>query len=219
MEIALTKSLSTEDKLCEIDLKGYVDLPAEKIIIFDTNIVFSSIFPRKVRKCVNLMKTKNNERDVRGSKRSLYQKNSRDEEKRIRVVNALEDGEFKRLGLYPGITNAVYGDLKHFERVFQTRNLDEWIKSVSDKVYRVFVSVEDLRNHNRVLSDTFPENSDFSVAVASYLLGSDFATDDYDSFCNASVNRLNKEYFDRWGSKKKLSRYDTDSLLMKLSKS
>ncbi len=65
-----------------------------------------------------------------------------------------------------------------------------------------------------MISETFSENSDFSVAMAAYLLGCDLATDDYTSFNVGSINRLKKIHFEKWGPEKRFCRHDSDSLLM-----
>jgi hypothetical protein len=215
MEIALTEKLCPDYRLC-IGPGEYLDLPATNIIIFDTNILLSAIFPKKKRKAHKIVEHSRKQYSDKWSKCLVEEKNIRSEGKKIKIVNAIESGEFHKRGIYPAITNSVYGELKYFERVFQVRNIEEWGKKLRDIIYRPILSVEHLRNSYPAISEAFQENADFSVAIASYLLGCNLATDDYRSFNVASNNKFKKIYFDRWGLEKKFLRHDSDSLLMLL---
>lgn len=212
MQIVLSEKLSTDDKLYVSDGE-YVDLPATNIKILDTNIVLPAIFPKESRKPDTIVNYIG--KSVKWKPRQLRIRNER---KRIKIVNAIESGKFQECGIYPGITNHVWGELKHWEEKLQVENIKRWWKKLNEKTYSTFVSVKGLRDQYKSLSQALPENADFSVAMASCIIGSDLATDDYTSFNNCCINMFKKVYFERWGSKKRFQRYDSDSLLMLLRK-
>lgn len=218
MQIDLSKSLSVEDKP-QISGSGCLNLPATNIIALGTDIVFPVIFPEEKRTphIISSYVEKIHQNDIE-DKIHWRSKEERSQEKRIQIVDAIEAREFQRRGLYPALPSPVYGELKTFEGMFRIGNIKEWKNKVSDRIYDISVSVENLRASNRPLSGTFPGQTAFSLAVASYSLGCDIATNDYISFNVASLNKFNKAYFERWGSKKRFVRHDTTSLLMLLSK-
>lgn len=218
MQITLSKSLSVNDKL-QIKGSGLLDLPAASVIFLDTNMVLPAIFPEEMRN-PNVISSYVERINSKNIKNRFYWR-SREVEinrKRIRIIKAVETGEFKRCGLYPGLTSPVYKDLRTFEEMMKTGNIEMWRNEMSDRIYDVSVSVEDLRGCNKSVSEAFPGQTDFSVAASSYLLGCDLATNDYISFSNNSMRRFENAYFERWGSKKRFLRHDVDSLLMLLSK-
>lgn len=217
MEIALSKNLSTKDKLYVADSKNYLELPANNMIILDTNILLPAVLPRENRRSTVLVSFEEKYHKRIPSKPLWRSSKLRKEEKRIEVVNAIEDGKFQKHGLYPGFTGPVYKELKSFDGFFQTRNIEKWKDELKDRTYLVYIPTEDLRTH-KTLSETNLEHSDFSVVASSYLLGCNFATDDYSSFDTACMNKLKNAYTERWGSRSKFVRHDTDSLLMLLRK-
>lgn len=217
MEIALSENLSTNDKLCVADSKNHLELPASKMIILDTNILLPAVLPRENRRPTILVDFEEQYHKSISNKPYWRSSEFRRGEKRIEVVNAIEDGTFQKHGLYPGFTDSVYGELRHFDGRFQTRNIEKWKDELKDRTYLVFTPAENLRI-NKTLSETNLKNSDLSVFVASYILGCNFATDDYGSFDTGCTNRLKNAYQERWGSRSKFVRHDTDSLLMLLRK-
>lgn len=217
MILELSEKLPADCTLHVKETGEKVELPASKIVVLDTCTVFPSMFPPEMRKSDVIANYIEELRPKFQKNPYLHSEQIKIEERRIKLVNAMEKGEFQKHGIYPGITNSVHGDLKFFEKIFKIKNVDRfWGNASDDRYYAIFLPVEDLRRCYKPFSEAFKENSDFSVAVASYLLGCDFASGDYTSFKQASMNMFKKAYFERWGSKKRFLRHDAESLLMRL---
>lgn len=217
MQIELPSNLSIDDRIYIKELEKYMIPPVDQIILFDTNILLPAIFPKKRRKpgvITDLMERFHQPKNYRSK---MYQR--KQESKRIEVINSIENGYFQDLGIYPGITNNVYGELQHFQEVLGLGNsLIGWRKKFEDKLYGIFISIEDTRKLYPSLSKIFKENADFSIAISSYLLGCDFATDDYNSFNRHVMKEFKRIYQERWKDKKIFLRHDSSSLLMLLNK-
>ena len=217
MQIALPSNLSIDDRIYIKELGKYIKPPVDQIILFDTNILLPTIFPRKRRKPGVITDVMERFHRSENYKLKIYQR--KQESKRIEVINSIENGYFQDLGIYPGITNSVYGELQHFQEVLGLEdNLTEWRRKFEDRLYSIFISIKSTRKLYPILSGMFKENGDFSIAISSYLLGCDFATDDYSSFNRHVIKEFKRAYQERWKDKKSFLRHDSSSLLMLLNK-
>lgn len=227
MSIALqTKEGRTKIEIS--DTEWGMPLFEKKIFIIDSCIAFPIILPRKKRNVSTLMKCSKKVTDSKkvtelmnftGDVRfESYLRSSTEKLRRrqIEVINSLEDGGFKKRGVYIGITNTVLNELKTFEGIIEKKNVENWTKSVGDYIYKIFLDVSHLRRRYQSISKLFDEDGDFSLAIASYLMGCNIVTDDYRSFNIPTMKRFCEIYDDRWRLKKVVEKHDSDSLLMLL---
>lgn len=219
----------TNKERAEIEISGTeCVLPLlfeKKIFVVDTCILFPTILPRKRRnirtivdydeKINKLIKIFNESKKSISYLRSGVRKRRR---RQIEVVDLLEDGKFKDRGIYFGITDSILEELITLEGTFEKKNLGRCITDVENYIYKIFLDVPHLREKYRPISKMFKANGDFSLAMASYLLGCDIATDDYTCFNESTMKKLKEIYNERWGSGRELKRHDSVSLLMLLNK-
>lgn len=194
--------------------------PDERLIVTDACILFPVLFPREKR---------NPERIERLSERLapqfpikpseyLLKRDSRKITKRqIDVVNALEDGRFKERGIQIGVTNVVLGELRTLGTYLEGRHFREWwYGGIKEDVNFIYTPVRSFREKYPEISGMFEDNGDFSIALATYVLGTGFATDDYGTFNYKALKDLRGIYFDRWGLDRKFENYDSQALLMQI---
>jgi len=185
--------------------------PASNLILIDTDILQPAAVPKEKRELSEIMKQR---KRVYGKSKGLLSKRKKNEyRKRIKVVDAIEGGQLSAIGKCPAVTNKVYWELKHFERLSRTENIDNWFKKMSGRVCSVFMDVEDYRKKYPVISNVLKKNADFSLATASIELGCDIATDDYISFEIGVLNRIRNKHRERW-ARSDFTNYDSVSLSM-----
>lgn len=216
MKICLKSEMPKCSEL-PVEPQGKIALPAKGIVLVDTDILFPVIFspnkrnPDALTRCSE-EKSKYSWED----KPFLLRSNRRYNERRIQLVNSMENGEFQRRGLYPAITNVINGELYYLQKTFGTDYLECWMSKMKGRIYYVSLNSKSCREQCPTLSAAFEHEGDFSLALAAYQLGCDFASDDYTSFGAASMKILNRMYFERWGSQRRLNRHDSDSLQLLL---
>lgn len=194
---------------------GIVPILSRRLFIIDTCTLFPAIFSRKKRN-VNEVEKYTLKLHPLSDKRSkiAVRAEIREHAKHcIELTNLIEDGKLRKRNIYPGITIQVFKELEKLNNTCRG-NLDEWINSVKNSIYVISLPIKELRENYDEISDTFGANGDFSVAMASLLLGCDFISDDYNSFNQKSIRLIKKRYKNRW--KKVLTRYDAQSFLEKL---
>ena len=145
-------------------------------------------------------------RDYRTAFSHSVRENSQDI-KKTQVINSIEDGKFKKHNIYPGVTLPV---LSSISKKDSEGLVKAWKENNQDHVY--FIDTLEKRD-NKKLGAVFPDHVDFSVGVASLILGCDIATDGDTCFNNFSLIEFKKMYFDKWGTKSKFKTYNSESLL------
>lgn len=195
-----------------------LQLPARDMIVLDTSVLFPTIFPLdEVDVNQILAYAAKIHRDF--VQDPLTNRINKLECKRqLKVSKAIDEGVFQKTGYKPATTEICCDELSALGKNVKGYHFYLWKRKVSDSMFEIRVDVKHFRQAYPKLSDLLKDNADFSVAIVAYLLGCDFASDDYNSF-NAATNKVIKDmYFHRWGSQKRLNQHDSESLCMLLSK-
>ncbi|MFH0928887.1 MAG: hypothetical protein V1818_00860 [Candidatus Aenigmatarchaeota archaeon] len=218
----LERQLPKFIRLYEPGVEKIIELPAENLIAVDANIIMSAVLPREKRTLYEFLKHKNraflknhNHSYEKTGGRTLV-KEKRNCKKRIKIVNAMEDGYFNNKGLCPIITNKIYAELKYFERLSGATNIDSLIESMEGNFCTVLLQTDYYRRKYPVISESLKEEGDFSIAAVSVELGCPMISDDYISFNTGIQNRIKKEQNKKW-PRTNFMLYDSESLAMLLN--
>mgnify|MGYP000250476745 CR=1 FL=1 len=212
MSIVLYFDADTGEERIRVDERIDIrPLLEEKFIILDACVIFPAILPRRkrnvqaIKECIERLHRKRN-------RWTTVEKCTR---RQIELVNSIEDGRFQRKGYYFGVTDTVFDELYGLGKASR-QDVKKWFDGVKDNVYQIYLPLNDFRKRYKTLSDNLSDDGDFSVAIASYSLGSPFASEDYWCFDRRVMKIFGEMYRKRWGMKRKFEKHDSESLIMRL---
>ena len=186
-----------------IRVDNHVTSKPENMIILNYDMILSAIIPRELRDSFTFERYPN----ILGDDRK-YANDSRRKE----IVNAIEDGTFRKMRGSIATTDNVLNKLKRYDR----DQVEKWESNVERTLLTVSLSLGDFRYKYKKTSEDFPDDSDFSVAASSITLGSVIATE-HPSFNFSSMNNFKKEFFERWGISKRFEKIGPAELLRRLA--
>ena len=187
---------STNHEIASYGLERRVQLPAKEIIVVNRDLITPILLSRDKR---NKYAVEQYDK-ILGLRGKTANK--------VRIVNAIEDQKFKKAGIYPSITSRT---LESLEKLDRSKLIERWKESVGREVYfskDYYNSGKTYKEFSKYLSD----EADVSTLVSSYFLGADIATDE-SAFSNWALRDFKRDFFERWGTKKRFNKYNSDGLI------
>lgn len=226
--------LSLDTSGLEIGIKGDArPILTGNLLIADTCLLFPAIIPRDKRNIKSLQKYLERLYPFNGgyNKLVIRKENEKKCRKCINIVNAIEDGKFSRLVSHIGITDEVWKELWGLsEQAPNYYTLENYMRDLISHSYSIEFngySIGDYHSSNPInlfrkkyndISKLFSSDGDFSIAIASYALGCNLATEDHRDFNSNTIRSFSKIYSKEWGLNRPFRKHDSESLCMVLDK-
>jgi hypothetical protein len=197
-------------------LNERLQLPARNLLVLDTSILFPTIFPLDKVKVYQILEYSSKIHKEFEPYSYVRRKNRLECERQLRISKAVEKNMLQKIGYQPAITLACCTELSILSENTGGNFFSLWRRNVSSFTYEIRLDIGRFRKIYQELSNSLKDDADFSIAAAVCSLGSDYVSDDHNSFNVETDKIINDICYKRWGRIPK--RYDSESLCKLLLK-